>query len=94
MSKYGVISVPYFLVFTPNTGKYGPEITPYLDNFHAVVIFQFYQYQVLKQHGVYNFRLDKSLLQNIQAVENAILLIFEFLFSNIRMTFTKKTICH
>ena len=51
-----------------------------MDNFHAVVIFQFYQYQVLKQHGVYNFRLDKSLLQNIQAVENAILLIFEFLF--------------
>ena len=20
----------------PNTGKHGPEITPYLDNFHAV----------------------------------------------------------
>ena len=29
MSKYGVIS-------GPNTGKYGPEITPYLDTFHAV----------------------------------------------------------
>ena len=27
---------PYFSVFSPNTGKYGPEITPYLDNFHAV----------------------------------------------------------
>ena len=36
MSKYGVISGPYFPVFNPNTGKYGPEITPYLDNFHAV----------------------------------------------------------
>ena len=36
MSKYGVISVPYFPVFNPNTGKYGPEITPYLDTFHAV----------------------------------------------------------
>ena len=23
-------------VFSPNTGKYGPEITPYLDTFHAV----------------------------------------------------------
>ena len=22
--------------FSPNTGKYGPEITPYLDTFHAV----------------------------------------------------------
>ena len=38
MSKYGVISVPYFPVFGLNTGKYGPEITPYLDTFHAVNI--------------------------------------------------------
>ena len=34
--KYGVISGPYFSVFSPNTGKYGPEITPYLDTFHAM----------------------------------------------------------
>ena len=38
--KYGVISGPYFpvygLKFSPNTGKYGPETTPYLDTFHAV----------------------------------------------------------
>ena len=27
---------PYLSVFSPNTGKYGPEITPYLDNVHAV----------------------------------------------------------
>ena len=29
MAKYGVISGPYFPVFvvSPNTGKYGPEIT-------------------------------------------------------------------
>ena len=33
--KYGVISGPYFPVFSPNTGKYRPEITPYLDTFHA-----------------------------------------------------------
>ena len=39
VSKYGVISGPYFPVFGLNTGKYGPEITPYLDNFHAVVVF-------------------------------------------------------
>ena len=37
MSKYGLISAPYFPVFNPNTGKYGPEITPHLDNFHAVI---------------------------------------------------------
>ena len=30
------MSGPYFPVFTPNTEKYGPEITPYLDTFHAV----------------------------------------------------------
>ena len=28
----------YFPVFSPNTGKYGPEKTPYLDTFHAVQI--------------------------------------------------------
>ena len=29
--------------FGLNTGKYGPEITPYLDTFHAVGIFGNYQ---------------------------------------------------
>ena len=36
VSKYGVIFDPYFPVFGLNAGKYGPEITPYLDTFHAV----------------------------------------------------------
>ena len=30
-----------FSVFSPNTGKYGPEKTLYLVTFHAVVYFQF-----------------------------------------------------
>ena len=34
--KYRVFSGPYFLVFGLNTGRYGPEKTPYLDTFHAV----------------------------------------------------------
>ena len=34
---YGVISGPYFPTFSPNTGKYGPEIIPHLDTFHAVI---------------------------------------------------------
>ena len=46
MSKYGVFSGPYFpvfgtpylSVFSPNTGKYGPEVTPYLDIFYAVTL--------------------------------------------------------
>ena len=25
-------------VFSPNTGKYGPGKTPYLDTFHAVIV--------------------------------------------------------
>ena len=41
MSKYGVISDPYFPVFGLATGKYEPEITPYLDTFHAVIRLQF-----------------------------------------------------
>ena len=36
VSKCGVISGLYLPVFSPNTGKYGPEITPYLNTFHTV----------------------------------------------------------
>ena len=38
VSRHGVISVPYFPEFSPNAGKYGPDITPYLDTFHAVYL--------------------------------------------------------
>ena len=38
--NYGVISGPYFPVFSPNTGQYEPEITPYLDTFQAVFVTQ------------------------------------------------------
>ena len=36
MSNYWVICGPCFPVFELNAGKYGPEITLYLDTFHAV----------------------------------------------------------
>ena len=36
VSKYRVFSGPYFPVVSPNTRKYGPEKTPYLDPFHPV----------------------------------------------------------
>ena len=39
VSKYGVIPVTHFPVFELNTEKYRPEITPYLDTFHAVNIY-------------------------------------------------------
>ena len=40
VSKYGVISSPYFPVFGLNTWKYGPEINPYLDIFKQCKILQ------------------------------------------------------
>ena len=40
VSKCGVISGLYLPVFSPNTGKYGPEITPYLNTFHRVMKLQ------------------------------------------------------
>ena len=39
MSKYGVFSSPYFPVFSPNAGNYGTEKTPYLNTFHAVIMY-------------------------------------------------------
>ena len=30
----------FWSVFSPNAGKYGPEKTPYLDTFHAVLFMQ------------------------------------------------------
>ena len=48
VSKYGVFSGPYFPVFSPNTGKYGPEKTPYLDTFHAVLTVKFVKYHMIR----------------------------------------------
>ena len=38
MSKSGVFSGRYWPAFELNTGKYGPEKTPYLDTFYAVLL--------------------------------------------------------
>ena len=40
VSNYGVFSGPYFPLLRLNTGKYGPEKTPYLDAFHVVQLMQ------------------------------------------------------
>ena len=39
--KYGVIYCPYFPVFSPKTGKYGPEITPHLGTSHSDGVFDY-----------------------------------------------------
>ena len=53
MSKYRVISGSYFAVFGLNTGKYGPEITPYLGTFHAVLLS--HKISKAKRKSNYNF---------------------------------------
>ena len=37
----------FWSVFSPNAGKYGPEITLYLDTFHAVIALWFFLLLVL-----------------------------------------------
>ena len=61
MSKYGVISGPYFFVFGLNTGKYGPEITPYLDTLYVVwVMFPVLQYSFLSyEYRVFFYTAQK-----------------------------------
>ena len=34
----------YLSVFSPNAGKYGPEKTPYLETFHAVILFNRFKF--------------------------------------------------
>ena len=36
-------------MFSPNTGKYGSEKTPYLDNFHAVGLSSVFTHSALNQ---------------------------------------------
>ena len=45
MSKYGVISGPYFSLFGLNAGTYGPVITSYLNTFHAVDVLSLFAYK-------------------------------------------------
>ena len=37
-SVFSRIQTEYGEIFSPNAGKYGPEITPYLATFHAVYV--------------------------------------------------------
>ena len=48
--------VQYHSVFSPNTGKYGPEITPYLDNFNAVYVSHGKKYELF---GIFCCRIQE-----------------------------------
>ena len=63
MSKYGVISGPYFPVLGLYIEKYGLELTPYLGTFHAVIMV--YSVQDLGQIIV-----DMSLFERIRVSGN------------------------
>ena len=64
VSKYGVISGPYFPVFRLNTGKYGPEVTSYLGTFNAVIICHtFESVQHFVQHVVGEQKNEISLVE-------------------------------
>ena len=57
VSKYEVFCGRYFPVFSPNTGKYGPEKTPYMATFHAVhclmFLLCFLSFLLYNKYGVF-----------------------------------------
>ena len=59
MLKYGVSSGPYFPVFGLNTGKYGPEETPYLSTFHSVLFTLTCLYLFTLTHPYLCYEFDK-----------------------------------
>ena len=56
----------YLSVFSPNTGKYGPEKNLYLDTFHAVT--SPYQGKTMHIWSTYLFKVIKILKQYVQHV--------------------------
>ena len=63
MSKYGVFSGPYFPIFSPNAGKYGPEKTPYLDT--QCMTQEMCQRAVHRSFFVFDYIPDKCKTQEI-----------------------------
>ena len=61
LSIFG-LNMEIYSAFSPNTGKYGPEKTPYLDLFH-VVVFTF-QPNLVVESGVHPFGVYSSFHPN------------------------------
>ena len=58
MSKYGIISGRYFPVFSPNTGKYRPEINTVFGHFlrsENLASLEYFQWIVLMYVNVEGF---------------------------------------
>ena len=67
MSKYGVISGPYFPAFGLSTGNYGPEKTLYLDTFHTVNVLFIYKMRCLFE-GRFSLEGDVYLINQKSSV--------------------------
>ena len=59
---------PYLSVFSPNTGKQGPEITPYLDTFHALYgeYWSLDSLKIFKNHQMVNQRFQSNRTLTLQ----------------------------
>ena len=73
VSKHGVISGPYFPVFSPNTGKYVPEITLHLGTFHSVTVlwYAFFCLMITKLrqlNGCNCFRHRENMLNRLNSL--------------------------
>ena len=68
MSKHGVFSGRYFTVFGLNTGKYGPEQTPYLDTFHAVLACRKYKNYYNDQINLHINKFDYEILKTVNKI--------------------------
>ena len=81
MSKYGVFSGPCFPVFSPNTGKYRPEETPYLDTFHAMIENNWQYYLLAHLYNFYTYILFSDLF-----IDSYVYLFMYFLFYSLSYT--------
>ena len=79
MSKYEIFFWAIFLAFGLNTGKYGPEKTPYLDTFLAVTLEPFSDWLFDKKQILFQdffekksflFRRIKVIVASIQSICN------------------------
>ena len=98
VSKYEVISGPYSLVFGLNTGKYGQEITPYLDTFHAVFHCQWYR-PILNSYEATAVSLGETNCNfvfgwNVKSVLTAFSLLFDLSYFTFKSFLQVSVVCN
>ena len=55
----------FWSVFSPNTGKYGPEINPYLDTFDAVFSLFIIPWMIIRKTSKFEWTLDDIRIEKI-----------------------------